>query len=440
MPINTNAFIADSRAKGMSDDAIRSALLSMGMDISEVNSILSVPGSVTNPQAVGVSSVKDSLMQATGTVSATTIVSPDEKFIGSWSWGGFLLGWVYFLGGGMGARAIGYFFAILLGPIYLVFAIMAGVGGRKKIWQSGKWKDFEAYKKRQKTLDIIGLTFLAAGIIIPTLLVALSSKSPTPSLDNSAPATGLTTTTSATGEDSDIAAAKASFVAMMNAAKNGDAASLRGYVATNDIPTIDGGNFDSSSVANTSLIGAVKDGQNVIISTLDSATNETNDLVFVLENGFWKLSLTETVNRLLGGLQQKMTSTPSGTGKVDLSVESITINPSSPAVGSKDLKVFATVKNIGTKELISPSDSVSGNKVLRYTVKIIYGGGETNIPGTFVGSLLPGKTATFSAEGIFFDLDSAGEQTVIFTFNEDGAVDESSLANNTLSKTFTVVK
>jgi len=58
-------------------------------------------------------------------------------------------------------------FVPVIGQISLLgVAIWLGVKGRQMAWKSGKWKDFEAFRKRQKLLDNIGFILLFVTVAI----------------------------------------------------------------------------------------------------------------------------------------------------------------------------------------------------------------------------------------------------------------------------------
>ena len=77
-----------------------------------------------------------------------------EKFVRRWSFGA-LLQPVYFFGSRMTREGFLSFV-----PFYNIYQGIKGIfRGRTMVWESGKWKDFELYKKRQKLLDRLAIVF-----------------------------------------------------------------------------------------------------------------------------------------------------------------------------------------------------------------------------------------------------------------------------------------
>ncbi|MEI8174959.1 MAG: hypothetical protein WCG28_03345, partial [bacterium] len=79
-----------------------------------------------------------------------------QDFINKWSWGGFFLYAVYFIASRNYKRAFLYFLGTAVPILNIWLWIKSGLRGRKLVWESGKWQDFESYRKRQKLLDKIG--------------------------------------------------------------------------------------------------------------------------------------------------------------------------------------------------------------------------------------------------------------------------------------------
>lgn len=123
----------------MTDDAIRQELLNAGWNPNDVN------------QALGMNSD----LQSIG--SEPTRTASNEEFIQKWSWGGFFLIWIYFLANSMYKKAFLYFIGYFIPLFNIYLAIKSGLRGRKMVWESGQWSDFESYKKRQSILDKIGI-------------------------------------------------------------------------------------------------------------------------------------------------------------------------------------------------------------------------------------------------------------------------------------------
>jgi hypothetical protein len=183
----------------MSDNAIRSALLNMGVDIGEINAVMPAATS-SQPSIVGGQSIKETIMQTVGTAGAqpatpssgapaTSAVfgnqqpasvaavssAPDDEFIRKWSWGGFFLFIVYLFASRLYKKAVLYLLGTAVPILDIVLWIKTGLRGRKMTWESGKWTDFEAYKKRQKLLDKIGIILFTISILATIVFVALGA-------------------------------------------------------------------------------------------------------------------------------------------------------------------------------------------------------------------------------------------------------------------------
>lgn len=85
-----------------------------------------------------------------------SMVTPDQQsFIHRPSFGAFSLGLIYFLASGLMKEAL-----LMLVPFFNIYLWFKGIfRGRRMSWQKGEWRDFDTFKKRQKTLDYIGIVF-----------------------------------------------------------------------------------------------------------------------------------------------------------------------------------------------------------------------------------------------------------------------------------------
>lgn len=93
-------------------------------------------------------------------------VTSQKAFINKWSWGGFFLPFVWALGSKLYGRGVLYFIGMFVPIVNLIMMVVVGKGGRKKAWQSGKWEDLDAFKDRQKILDIVGIAvFVGVNLI-----------------------------------------------------------------------------------------------------------------------------------------------------------------------------------------------------------------------------------------------------------------------------------
>lgn len=96
---------------------------------------------------------------------------PDE--IRRWSWGAFLLNWIW----GLGNKV--YIALLCLIPyVNIIMVFVLGAKGNEWAWRNKKWDSVEHFKKVQKVwaywgIGIIAATFLLsilAAVILPLLL------------------------------------------------------------------------------------------------------------------------------------------------------------------------------------------------------------------------------------------------------------------------------
>lgn len=210
MPIDIQAFIRDSRDKNMSDNAIKSALLNMGVDQFEINSYFPAVAQQTQPQTVAPQTVKETVMQTVGTfgtesvtlsagaavaspvfgnqATAAAAVSPDQlseeqtRYINKWSWSAFFFAWLYYLVNGLFKKGILYFLGMFVPGLNLFLIIKSGLKGRAMAWQEGSWADFSAFQKRQKMFAkvMFGLVGALAVVSAASAMVGVLSKNKLP--------------------------------------------------------------------------------------------------------------------------------------------------------------------------------------------------------------------------------------------------------------------
>ncbi|MBN1690757.1 MAG: hypothetical protein JW901_07030 [Dehalococcoidia bacterium] len=102
--------------------------------------------------------------------------SPVPEDIKGWSWGGFLLTWIWGIGNNVWIALIA-----LLGLIpyvgwiaSLAMSIVLGIKGSEWAWQHKKWESIEHFKKVQRSWAWWGLAILLAYIVIMICLVVLA--------------------------------------------------------------------------------------------------------------------------------------------------------------------------------------------------------------------------------------------------------------------------
>jgi len=143
-------FIKQQLQSGLTKEVIYKQLLDNGwtlQDVEEGFNALTTSPSVVPPV----------FTPPTTTSSPVSNIQTEQTFISQWSWGGFLLSFFYFLGSRNYSRAFLYFLGWCVPILNIWLWIKGGLRGRKLVWESGKWTDFDPYQKRQKLLDKIGI-------------------------------------------------------------------------------------------------------------------------------------------------------------------------------------------------------------------------------------------------------------------------------------------
>lgn len=108
----------------------------------------------------------------------------------SWSWGGFLLGWIWALGHAcwwpslvvLGLFIITLFFSIIFFPIGMFFgvilnlfvisvSIFLGIKGNSIAWENGCFDNIEHFRSKERKWTIAGIIVLILCIILPIVCV-----------------------------------------------------------------------------------------------------------------------------------------------------------------------------------------------------------------------------------------------------------------------------
>lgn len=97
-----------------------------------------------------------------------------DQALGKWNWGAFLSGWIWAV-----AHKCWWPLAILLvswipylGIIAsLCLAVYLGLNGSRIAWRSGKYADFEAFRKAQRSWAIAGVVLFVLGVIYTAFTV-----------------------------------------------------------------------------------------------------------------------------------------------------------------------------------------------------------------------------------------------------------------------------
>ena len=98
-------------------------------------------------------------LQKTGKADETTIAIPDG--IRGWSWGAFLLNWIWAIGN---KTWIGLL--VLIPYVGVIFAIILGIKGREWAWKNKQWASVEEFNRVQRKWSIWGLSLTGASILI----------------------------------------------------------------------------------------------------------------------------------------------------------------------------------------------------------------------------------------------------------------------------------
>jgi hypothetical protein len=171
-----NSYIAEARRKGMSDEGIRSVLLNLGYPPEDITAALGGTGGgpVGATPARPAPDLSPAMPAAATTVPNTVhpaVVNPavpagavDEAYVSRWSWGGFGLVGIYFLGSRLYKTGFLYLLGMFVPFLNIWLWIKSGLRGRRIVWASGEWTDFAAYRKRQHVLDIIGIVLLCLSL------------------------------------------------------------------------------------------------------------------------------------------------------------------------------------------------------------------------------------------------------------------------------------
>lgn len=93
-------------------------------------------------------------------------VVPDE--IRRWSWGAFLLTWIW----GLGNKV--YLALLCLIPyVGIIMVIVLGIKGNEWAWRNKKWDDVEHFKRVQKIWAYWGLGIIVVSVILGILAAVI---------------------------------------------------------------------------------------------------------------------------------------------------------------------------------------------------------------------------------------------------------------------------
>jgi len=94
-----------------------------------------------------------------------SVVPPE---IQGWSWGAFLLNWIWGIGNST------YIALLMFVPLVnIVMVFILGAKGNKWAWQNRTWRDVEHFKKTQKKWSITGAILVF--VFLPLFVISISS-------------------------------------------------------------------------------------------------------------------------------------------------------------------------------------------------------------------------------------------------------------------------
>ena len=127
------------------------------------------PSTIADPIASAPVPVPPSGANTSGQGSAAAV--PEE--VKGWSWGGFLLTWIWGIGNNVMIALLA-----LVGPISFIMAIYLGIKGRELAWQSKRWDSVEHFNRSQRNWGIAGLFIAAIPVLIILLIILIVAINP----------------------------------------------------------------------------------------------------------------------------------------------------------------------------------------------------------------------------------------------------------------------
>jgi hypothetical protein len=88
-----------------------------------------------------------------------------------WSWGAFLLNWIWGIGNSVWIALISLIPIPLIG---LIMMFVLGAKGNEWAWQSKKWDSVEHFKKTQRTWAIVGVVLFCISILAAIIIGIIS--------------------------------------------------------------------------------------------------------------------------------------------------------------------------------------------------------------------------------------------------------------------------
>ena len=94
----------------------------------------------------------------------SSVAVPEE--IKGWSWGGFLLSWIWAIGNQVWIGLLA-----LVPYVGFVMTIVLGIKGREWAWQAKRWDSVEHFKRVQRNWSVAGIIIMVAAVILPIIIV-----------------------------------------------------------------------------------------------------------------------------------------------------------------------------------------------------------------------------------------------------------------------------
>ena len=119
--------------------------------------------------------VKKAAVPSSSTASAKPIVDKGQPPITGWSWGAFLLSWIWGIGNHVW---IALLVLIPIAPINLIVAIYLGIKGNELAWRKKTWESPEQFIEVQKRWAKWGFVVLILAVVLAVgvgVLVAMSA-------------------------------------------------------------------------------------------------------------------------------------------------------------------------------------------------------------------------------------------------------------------------
>ena len=103
-----------------------------------------------------------------GNTSGQGSGAPVPEEVKGWSWGGFLLSWIWAIGNSVWIGLLA-----LVPYVGFIMSIVLGIKGREWAWQAKHWDSVEHFNKVQRNWSVAGLVIVGVSLILVLLLTVL---------------------------------------------------------------------------------------------------------------------------------------------------------------------------------------------------------------------------------------------------------------------------